>query len=1052
MHIHSMRIAAIGPFAGAHTINFAELGAGGIFLLEGPTGAGKSTIIDAIVFALYGKVAAADASEERLRSNHVGPEVESSVDLIFETGHGIYRVLRSPAYDRPKQRGSGTVRQNVKVQLWRLSSPDAVATGEQMSTRADEVGLEVARLIGLSREQFVQTIVLPQGEFASFLKAKPEDRRGLLERVFGTEIYQRIQAELVAARVGANRSLAGAQASIATAVAAFAGAANLDPEPRETLEALVVDADSEDLLLAHQDLLTRIGHDAADAAHASATATATSDAAQSQAQASKALAAATAQREDLRRRRTALASGAAAHAGRLAQVASARTAAQVEIYLGALDRSALDLVEAERTLTAAFTRTPWVEITTVAGAQGLGDWRLGASGDVPGLDVLATSLAGEPIDVAGQIEGRRDRIGDLRRAAQLEDQLPGQSATLASGEKDLIVRREAREAAERSRVDRPADRKALDVARLAAHEVGHGAPGHESEVKQATDALTHARAYAVIERELTDLEPTITAAHARASEALAHVGALRQARIDGMAGELAAGLIPGQPCVVCGGIEHPAPATLDEDHVSAATVAAAETTSRAAEHDLATLTDRRTERRQAGAVHVAGTGGLDEDQAQAKVAQASAARDGARAAIARAAELAAELEKFDEDTEALSAKAAADDEWLMAQAVTLAGLSETVAAHRRDVEEAIAAAQSWRAGADPVDTKPLAAAALIKEFTAEVAALENLLAQVEGRRRALAEVDRARTDACAALDAQGFADANAARTALLDASVVGELERKIKDHDAERALVTAGLAAEAITGLDDALTVEGTLESAAQAAAAATAAATAAHELSGIAAHRTGVHTSAQRAATRVRDAVADSAHLRQRLAPVLRIANLADASSGDNSSKLTLGTYVLTRRFEQVLDAANDRLREMSSGRYELQRSDEKESRKGRLLGLALRVLDHNTGSHRDPSTLSGGETFYVSLCLALGLADIVTAEAGGVDLGTLFVDEGFGSLDPETLELVMGELGRLCAGGRMVGVVSHVEAMKSTISDRISIRRVADGSSTLTVLAGAG
>ena len=152
MHLHTMRFAAIGPFPGGHEIDFAELGAGGLFLLEGPTGSGKSTVLDAVVFALYGKVASAETSEDRLRSTHVGPEVDSFVDLVLETTHGVFRVRRSPAYDRPKQRGAGTTRQQTKVQLWRLASPDAVSTGELMSTRADEVGAEITRLVGLSRE------------------------------------------------------------------------------------------------------------------------------------------------------------------------------------------------------------------------------------------------------------------------------------------------------------------------------------------------------------------------------------------------------------------------------------------------------------------------------------------------------------------------------------------------------------------------------------------------------------------------------------------------------------------------------------------------------------------------------------------------------------------------------------------------------------------------------------------------------------------------------------------------------------------------------------
>src|SRR5450759_1169583 len=138
-----------------------------------------------------------------------------------------------------------------------------------------------------------------------------------------------------------------------------------------------------------------------------------------------------------------------------------------------------------------------------------------------------------------------------------------------------------------------------------------------------------------------------------------------------------------------------------------------------------------------------------------------------------------------------------------------------------------------------------------------------------------------------------------------------------------------------------------------------------------------------------------------------------------------------------------------MSDGRYELVRSEEREDVRTRKTGLAMRAADHATGTERDPRTLSGGETFYVSLCLALGLADVVTAEAGGIDLGTLFIDEGFGALDAETLDVVLAELGRLREGGRVVGVVSHVDAMKQSIAERVEVRRTQDGTSTLTVRA---
>ena len=194
--------------------------------------------------------------------------------------------------------------------------------------------------------------------------------------------------------------------------------------------------------------------------------------------------------------------------------------------------------------------------------------------------------------------------------------------------------------------------------------------------------------------------------------------------------------------------------------------------------------------------------------------------------------------------------------------------------------------------------------------------------------------------------------------------------------------------------------------------------------------------------ADRLEAAVRRAARVLADTAAAIRIGNLV-AGLGDNQLKMELTTYVLVRRFTEIVGAANTQLLRISDGRYELEHTA---ARAGNARsGLGLRVMDLHTGRTRDPGTLSGGETFYVSLALALGLADIVRAESGGVDLGTLLIDEGFGSLDPDVLDQVLAVLDGLRAGGRAVGVVSHVEEMKRRIADQIQVRPNPDGSSRL-------
>ena len=180
--------------------------------------------------------------------------------------------------------------------------------------------------------------------------------------------------------------------------------------------------------------------------------------------------------------------------------------------------------------------------------------------------------------------------------------------------------------------------------------------------------------------------------------------------------------------------------------------------------------------------------------------------------------------------------------------------------------------------------------------------------------------------------------------------------------------------------------------------------------------------------------------------APVIYLAGLAKGMEGHRRVALT--TYVLRHWFERVVAAANVRLAVMSSGRYQLRRSDDGESRRQRT-GLTLTVIDRYTGEERSPRSLSGGETFYTSLALALGLADVVRAQAGGVDTDTLFIDEGFGSLDADTLDQVMGVIDDLRERGRVIGIVSHVTDLKDRVPERLEVHRLPDGSSAVKVVA---
>ncbi len=242
MQLHRLRLRGIGPFPDECSIDLDALGVGGLFLIEGPTGSGKSTLLDAITFALYGGLANSEASDERLHSAHAAPEVEPYVDLVFSTGAGDFRIWRQPKYERPKQRGAGTTTQNQQVRLWKLSPDDLEAVlaggeaGEVRSTRTQEVGVEIPLLTGLTRDQFTQTVLLPQGKFATFLRARPDDRRAVLQRVFGTQLYENVQKKLIDGAKELRRTLDHHRAAIGKAAAVYGARIGAPTEDTAGLE------------------------------------------------------------------------------------------------------------------------------------------------------------------------------------------------------------------------------------------------------------------------------------------------------------------------------------------------------------------------------------------------------------------------------------------------------------------------------------------------------------------------------------------------------------------------------------------------------------------------------------------------------------------------------------------------------------------------------------------------------------------------------------------------------------------------------------------------
>ncbi|HSN35023.1 MAG TPA: SbcC/MukB-like Walker B domain-containing protein, partial [Arthrobacter sp.] len=504
---------------------------------------------------------------------------------------------------------------------------------------------------------------------------------------------------------------------------------------------------------------------------------------------------------------------------------------------------------------------------------------------------------------------------------------------------------------------------------------------------------------------------------------------LREERLANAAGELASQLQPDAPCPVCGSPEHPLPAAAA---ASALTVAEAEETAqRACESAEAALSalDRELAEAQQSVAVLAAQGG--NTAAEVATLDAALARDRAAESSLAALELDANRARQAE----LDEQAAAAEQALAAAA---SGVDQT----ESTLTEVLAQADSLDLALGALRAGHPVLADRIVALDGATAVLERADAARTRLEQAAARSAEAREQLELALPGTGFASADEARAVLLPAPDAAALEAAVRAGQDEAARIAELFAAEELVLAERELETEGALseefvDQLRADAATAERSARDAELAAGLA--EKSVRTLAVIAANFAQLAEAGR-EPRERASLLTAVADAA-RGAGDNTYRMSLNSYVLAARLEQVAEAASERLIGMSDGRYTLQHTDAKAAR-GAKSGLGLEVVDQWTGQRRDTATLSGGESFMASLALALGLADVVQQESGGVDIETLFVDEGFGSLDEQALEQVMDALEGLRDGGRVVGLVSHVGEMKQRISTQLQVVKGRNGS----------
>jgi DNA repair protein SbcC/Rad50 len=1002
MRLHHLRVTAFGPFPGVEAIDFDELCDAGLFLLTGPTGAGKTTILDAVCFALYGSVPGV-RGVKALKSQHAPDDVRPEVELDFSVRGRRFVVRRSPEWARPKRRGAGMTTENARATLVETTN------GEEhlLSSRAQEVGHFIGDLVGMQATQFVQVAMLPQGDFQKFLRASSQERHEVLQHLFRTDRFSRIEEWVHEHSRSLGQRSAEEQGAVVRVLDMLADRAGTECPEVLSGEALVSSEAQQraaDWVAGLVESATS-AYTAARERHEAAVATAADVRARHQ----EALrVSGVLDRRDQARTTLAELEGDSESADRARRrIAADERAARCLPLLRMLDKAVTDRDRATAT---------WEDAHAQLQHRDLGDL------------VLPSPVTPDALtELEQRVRARSTRLGTL---------LP-REAELISARRELTDVEAALEEATRShsaataRLEKlPAD---LESARERATSLAADAGRADAlalEVEQAgrrRDAAQDAERCAESLAELRDAERE---ARDRAADARDLVQDLTARRLAGIAAELAGQLELGRACQVCGSIEHPHPARASDDAVTEAEQADAQAAyeNRQAAYTAATGELLRAEER-LGALRTAAEG-LSVGQAQARVdelvgglREAQQARDVLSAAQDEVARLVGEHEDLTRTVHELATR--------------VATATQSVSTHRRTIQSLTSEISAVLGTTGGPEDSPVSLADEAARLDEHATALSRAREALCDHEAAVAHAEELESHARASALEHGFDEVATLRAAVLDDEERAGLESLLDARDRAAARARAVLEDEQVRALE------------AETAPDLTALATAlgeAEEQEAVAVkvrhQREEVVEALGRLRGRLDRAFSDWAPVREEFRRADAMSKLVRGMGGDNQLQMRLSAYVLATRLDQVVAAANERLAHMRDQRYLLQRTG-RAARKGSQAGLGLEVVDQWTGDVREPTTLSGGETFVVSLALALGLADVVTYEAGGTEIETLFVDEGFGTLDADTLDDVMDRLDDLRAGGRAVGVVSHVSEMRNRIPTQLHVDKHRDGSS---------
>ena len=1006
-----LELQAFGPFAQKESVDFEVLGHNPLFLINGVTGAGKSTILDAICFALYGDTTGNERRGPDMRCDNAPPELLTQVSFDFSISDKLYRVTRVPEQARPKRSGDGFTKESHKASLWHL---DGSQHGQLMvSSKVEECRQQIEQLIGLDANQFRQVMVLPQGKFREFLLASSEDREKIFSRLFQTSIYRRIEEALKQKVAVINKRKTA-----------------LLTKQQESLEALNID--TQDALIDEKDKLeTQIAVEETHKSELTKQVTRAHEALN----AGKRLQNELQQIHQLKQQKTALLQQQETLAQWRNSLRLNKLAQNIKSIYEDHQRALSQLADAENVLKAASLKS---STSAERYKKAQSDFSKAAQGQqqVPEYQQGLTRLL-EYRTKLHEIDAHRKAMHKAQSKLEQHTKALTQQTEKVEQEKNRLSQQQGEQLAIQQALD------ALPQLEQDLKQVNeqHALLSKASEQQQLLNAL------------LLDIEKC-RASQQQASEALAtQQNVLKRSEIkwhQGQAALLASELADGEPCPVCGSDEHPDKASMTGELITKEALDA----EKAKLEPLIAKEQKQQSALQAYLNKQSLAEALLQETMQRVASFPEATIDALSASKTALQQRVAASKNEQEVLQHLLSKIEKTQQALDTSTEYLSDMQTQTASLRDELTRATVLFEQV-SNSVPQDLQQL------EVLQQEIAALETKINTLNkafddaqlSHQNAKSELDKAESalniaqSNCknlqqalkqahdswqAKLHESAFDSQASFESALLSAEDEELLNTKIAQHVEENTRVTSLLEElsnrTAGQALPDIPTLEAALHECQQAL-----------EQSELQLRQLHSRHQALQLATKRLAAFAQES--KEIDAEYSVIGTLADVACGNNSDRISLQRFVLGVLLDDVLIQATTRLALMSKGRYQLLRKTEGFRGAGRQ-GLELEVNDAYTGKSRPVSTLSGGESFIAALSLALGLSDVVQSYAGGIKLDTLFIDEGFGSLDPDALDLAISTLTDIQTSGRTIGIISHVSELKSQIPLRINVTSSVAGS----------